>query len=132
MANILILESEKRYRVLLRFILEGINHRVREIRDRDQLPDWTAEKAPDLLILGIHLEGSLDDWPVWQRSLPDVPVLFLFSGDPELKSAFLKAWAGTTAIKCLDQPVDPYPFLSMVKAMLTTPVVWRHGGQHAV
>lgn len=132
MADILILESEERYRVLLRFILEGINHRVIEAGDRDHLPAWAGTKGPDLVILGIHLEGSLGDWPIWQRGLPDAPVLILFSGDTELKDAFIKAWEGTPAINFLDQPVDPYPFLAMVKAMLTAPLEWRRGGQHAL
>jgi DNA-binding response OmpR family regulator len=132
MAEILILESEERYRVLLRFILEGINHQVLEAADWDHMPTWSEGRGPDLLILGVHLEGGLGDWPIWQRGLPEVPVLLLFSGDGELKEAFLKAWEGSPAIYSLDQPVAPYPFLAMVKAMLTAPAEWRRGGQHAL
>jgi DNA-binding response OmpR family regulator len=136
MAEILILESEERYRVLLRFILEGINHRIVEAIDRDHLPEWPEGRGPDLIIIGVHLElegdDTMGDWPIWQHGLPDAPVLVLFSGNPHLKPIFLKHWSGTTAIKCLDQPVDPYPLLAMVKALLTAPAEWRKGGQHAL
>lgn len=136
MAEILILESDERYRVLLRFILEGIHHRVVEAESWDDLPEWPHGQGPELVILSVHLEldgdGTMGDWPIWQRSLPDAPVLILFSGKPHLRDLFLRYWVGTTAIKCLDQPVDPYPFLAMVKAMLTASGVQNFGGQHVL
>jgi DNA-binding response OmpR family regulator len=136
MAEILILESEERYRVLLRFILEGVNHSVLEAPDRDHLPTWTQGQGPDLLILGVHLDlagdDSMGDWPIWQPGLPQAPVLILFSGNPNLKKIYLKHWTGTSPIQCLDQPVEPFSFLAMVKAMLATPFVWNRGNPHPI
>jgi hypothetical protein len=54
----------------------------------------------------------------------------LFSGDPGLRQGFLNAWEGTRIMNKMTQPIDPYPLLAMVKAMLTAPAEWRRGGQH--
>jgi hypothetical protein len=64
--------------------------------------------------------------------LPEVPTLILFSGDPGMRLEFLEAWSGARPMNMMVQPVDPYPLLAMVKAMLTAPVEWRRGGQHAL
>jgi DNA-binding NtrC family response regulator len=122
MAHILILENETRYRVLLRFILEGINHRVQESGDWRRMPSWEAGGEPDLVIVGLHLEreSPAGDWLEWKRGLPDVPILILFSGDPNLKGPFLDSWTGPAT----------FNFLAMVKAMITAPAEWRRGGQH--
>jgi DNA-binding NtrC family response regulator len=134
MAKILIFEPEMRYRVLLRYILEGIHHTVLDAGHWDDIPVMLAAETPDLIILGVHLgeEPEIMTWPEWQVSLPEVPVLILFSGSPELREAFLDAWEGPKTLNMLVQPVDPYPLLAMVKAMLTAPGVWRRGGQHIV
>lgn len=134
MAKILLLESDERYRSLLKSILEGVHYHVEEAESRDHLLDWTKGQGPDLIILSVHLEleGNMDDWPIWQHRLPEAPVLVLFSGDAILKAKFIKSWEGTSSFKCVDQPVDPYPFLALVKAMLATPVIWHQGGQHSL
>ncbi len=134
MAKILIFEPEARYRHMLRFILEGINHHILDAGSWDHIPILLANDTPDLIILGVHLgeEPEILSWPEWQLALPDVPTLILFSGDPELRDGFLDAWEGTRSMNMMVQPIDPYPLLAMVKAMLTAPVEWRRGGQHAV
>lgn len=134
MAKILIYEPQERYRELLRYILEGIHHKVLEADGYAALPALLAGDPPDLLILGIHLEGenppsgSRD----WSPALPEVPVLLLFSGPEEKRKRFLSAWEGPKAPKTLAQPLEPYPLLAMVKSMVTAPETWRQGGQHKV
>lgn len=134
MANVILCEPEARYRKLLRYILEGVHHRVSEIEGYEGLPGLIASERADLLILGAHLEdrtGPFAD-PVWQKALPGVPLLLLLSGPPEARTAFLEAWHGPPTFKFLGQPVEPYPLLAMVKSMVTAPEIWRRGGQHAV
>ena len=80
-----------------------------------------AAGAPGMLI-----------WQEWQLALPEVPTLILFSGDPGLRGEFLEAWDGARPMNMMVQPVDPYPLLSLVKAMPTAPVEWRRGGQHSL
>lgn len=134
MAKILIFEPEARYRILLRFILEGINHRMLDAGSWDDIPLLLANEKPDLIVLGVHLgeEPEIESWPAWDLALPDVPTLILFSGDPLLRDSFLDNWQGTRALNMMVQPIQPYPLLAMVKAMLTAPVEWRRGGQHAL
>jgi DNA-binding response OmpR family regulator len=133
MARILIYEAEARYRIMLRFILEGINHDVAEAADWDDVPLAVAREQPDLLVLGVHLDEGPGHptWPEWPRPTPETPTLMLFSGDPDLRITFLLEW-GARKVSHLVQPVEPYPLLKMVKAMLTAPVEWRVGGQHAL
>ncbi|MDB5048253.1 MAG: hypothetical protein JWO30_1324 [Fibrobacteres bacterium] len=133
MSKILIFEPEARYRNMLRFILEGINHRVMDAGSWDHIPVLLAGDSPDLIVLGVHLgeEPKILSWPDWQLVLPDVPTLILFSGDPDLREGFLDNWEGSKSLNIMVQPIDPYPLLSRVKAMLTAPVEWRRGGQHA-
>jgi DNA-binding response OmpR family regulator len=133
MAKILIFEPESRYRIMLRFILEGINHRVLEAGGWEDVPMLLAADKPDLVILGVHLgeEPGLLTWPEWQLALPEAPTLLLFSGDAALREEFLDAWEGSRTLNMMVQPIDPYPLLAMVKAMLTAPMEWRRGGQHA-
>ena len=131
MAKILIFEPEARYRNMLRFILEGINHRVDDAGSWDHVPVLLAGDTPDLIILGVHLgDPKIQSWPEWRLALPEVPTLILFSGDPGLRQGFLNAWEGTRIMNKMTQPIDPYPLLAMVKAMLTAPAEWRRGGQH--
>ena len=134
MAKILIFEPEARYRIMLRFILEGINHRVLDSGAWPDIPLLLAGDKPDLIVLGVHLgeEPEILTWPEWQLALPDVPTLILFSGDASLREAFLDSWDGARTMNMMVQPIDPYPLLAMVKAMLTAPVEWRRGGQHAL
>ena len=140
MSKILIFEPETRYRILLRYILEGINHRVLDAGSWEDIPVLLAADRPDLVVLGVHLgeeEGEaatpgLLTWPEWQLALPDVPTLLLFSGDPDLREGFLDTWDGAKTVNMMVQPVEPYPLLAMVKTMLTAPEVWRRGGQHIV
>jgi DNA-binding response OmpR family regulator len=133
MSKILIFEPEARYRNMLRFILEGINHRVMDAGSWDHIPVLLAGESPDLIILGVHLgeEPEILSWPDWQLVLPDVPTLILFSGDPDLREGFMDNWEGSRSLNIMVQPIDPYPLLTKVKAMLTAPVEWRRGGQHA-
>lgn len=133
MAKILIFEPETRYRMLLRFILEGMRHTVLDTENWEQIPSLLASGPPDLFVLGVHLdEGSPSvDWAARQACLSNVPTLLLFAGNPELREEYLKSWAGPRAINVMVQPVNPYPLLAMVKNMLTAPVEWRKG-QHAV
>jgi CheY-like chemotaxis protein len=137
MAEILILESEERYRILLRFILEGIGHRVLEAPDRDHVPAWPEGGSPDLVVMGVHLdldgEGTMSDWPIWQGGLPEAPVLVLFSGNPHLKDRFLKSWNRGQGIRCLEQPVQPHAFLAAAKEMLGSPRIGSRADrrQHA-
>ncbi|HKP97903.1 MAG TPA: hypothetical protein VJ385_19360 [Fibrobacteria bacterium] len=134
MAKILIFEPDARYRAMLRFILEGINHRILDAGSWDGVRLLLANDKPELIVLGVHLgeEREILSRPEWRWSLPDVPILILFSGDPDLRNAFLDNWEGPRAPNIMVQPIDPYPLLAMVKAMLTAPVEWRRGGQHAV
>jgi CheY-like chemotaxis protein len=137
MAEILILESEERYRILLRFILEGIGHRVLEAPDRDHVPAWPEGRAPDLVVMGVHLdldgEGTMSDWPIWQGGLPEAPVLVLFSGDAYLKDRFLKSWESGHEIRCLEQPVHPHALLAATKDLLGIPRIGSRADrrQHA-
>lgn len=134
MAKILIFEPETRYRVLLRYILEGINHRVLDAGCGEDIPVLLASDRPDLVVLGIHLdqEPGLLSWQEWQLALPDVPTLLLFSGETHRREQFLEGWDGPKTLNLMVQPVEPYPFMAMVKSMLTAPEVWRQGGQHIV
>jgi DNA-binding response OmpR family regulator len=132
MAKILIFEPETRYRVLLRYILEGINHRVLDAGSWEDIPVLLASDHPDLIVLGAHLgEDPGLSWPEWNLDLPDVPILLLFSGNSALREDFLGAWGGPRTVNMMVQPVQPYPLLAMVKSMLTAPEVWRRGGQHS-
>jgi DNA-binding response OmpR family regulator len=132
MAKILIFEPDARYRMMLRYVLEGINHRVADTGSSEDIPTHLAAGKPDMIVLGVHLDDEADTLPrpEWQ-ALPDIPILLLFSGDPDLRKAFLDNWGGAYAMNIMVQPVEPYPLLAMVKAMLTKPVEWR-GGQHAL
>ncbi len=134
MAKILIFEPEARYRIMLRFILEGINHRVLDAGSWEDIPLLLASDKPDLIVLGVHLgeEPAILSWPEWQLALPEVPTLILFSGQENLREEFLNSWDGCRMMNMMIQPIEPYPLLAMVKAMLTQPVEWRRGGQHAV
>lgn len=133
MAKILIYEPEARYRMLLRFILEGMRHTVTDTEDWEGIPAILASEPPDLIVLGVHLEAESAsvDWAAREASLPNVPTLLLFAGNPEMRQEFLKSWAGPRNMSVMVQPVNPYPLLAMVKNMLTAPVEWRRG-QHAV
>lgn len=133
MAKLLIFEPDAHYRTMLQCILEGINHRVVMAEGWDDIPILLAGEKPDLIVLGVHLgeEPELLSWPEWQLAFPEAPTLILFSGDLELQQEFVDSWEGSRALKVMQQPVDPYPLLAMVKAMLTAPVEWRRGGQHA-
>jgi DNA-binding response OmpR family regulator len=134
MAKILIFEPETRYRNMLRFILEGINHRVLDAATWEDIPLLLAGDKPDLIVLGVHLgqEPEILSWPEWQLALPEVPVLLLFSGETSLRQGFLDAWDGTRRMNMMMQPIDPYPLLAMVKAMIIAPQEWSRGGQHAL
>ncbi len=134
MSHILILEPDEKYRFLLRYILEGINHRVSETGTVAGLPMLLTEGPPDLLVLGIHLEGDFgfDEPRAPQGKLPEAPTLILFSGDDSRQREFLEQWGGFPAVKFMVQPVEPYRFMAMIKAMLTAPAVWRQGGQHVM
>lgn len=137
MAKILIFEPETRYRNMLRFVLEGINHRVLEAGTWEDIPlllGGLADGKPDLIVLGVHLgqEPEILSWPEWQLALPDVPVLILFSGDASLRQGFLDGWDGSRKMNMMVQPIDPYPLLAMVKAMVIAPQEWSRGGQHAL
>jgi DNA-binding response OmpR family regulator len=134
MAKILIYEPQDRYRDLLRYILEGIHHKVLEADGYGDLPALLAEDPPDLLILGVHLDGENASTASrdWSPALPEVPVLLLFSGPDEKRKQFLSAWEGPKAPKALAQPLEPYPLLALVKSMVTAPETWRRGGQHKV
>jgi len=123
----------------LRYILEGIHHQVVEAESRAAVPGLLASDPPDLLILGVHLDALDADGgpgsavpPDWSPALPDVPLLLLFSGPPGLREEFLSAWQGPKTFNVLDQPLEPYPLLAMVKSMVTAPEIWRRGGQHKV
>jgi DNA-binding response OmpR family regulator len=133
MAKILIFEPETRYRNMLRFILEGINHRVLEAGSWEEIPPLLAGDRPDLIVLGVHLgqEPEILSWPEWQLALPDVPTLILFSGEASLRQGFLDGWDGSRMMNMMVQPIDPYPLLAMVKAMVMAPAGLR-GGQHAI
>jgi CheY-like chemotaxis protein len=134
MAKILICEPDARCRALLSYILEGIHHRVVEAGAYAALPALIAADPPDLLILGVDAGESADSAasPDWLPALPDLPVLLLLSGPSMRKDEYLAAWHGPKTINVLDQPMDPYPFLAMVKSMVTAPEIWRQGGQHKV
>jgi CheY-like chemotaxis protein len=134
MAKILIYEPQERARELLRFILEGIHHEVLEADGYADLPALLAGDPPELLILGVHLDGENDPDASrdWSPGLPDVPVLLLFSGPDLRQKQFLSAWEGPKAPKVLTQPLQPYPLLALVKSMVTAPETWRRGGQHKV
>lgn len=133
MAKILIFEPEARYRMLLRFILEGMRHTVSDTEDWDEIPALMASEPPDLIVLGVRLDESSasTDWAARQALLANVPTLLLFSGNPEMRQEYLKAWAGPLTMNVMIQPVNPYPLLAMVKNMLMAPVEWRRG-QHSV
>ena len=60
MAKILIFEPETRYRVLLRYILEGINHRVLDAGSGEDIPVLLAADTPDLVVLGGGVTLGLD------------------------------------------------------------------------
>lgn len=139
MAKIVICEPDARCRALMSYILEGIHHRVLEAGDYDSLPSLLAADPPDLLILGVHAEreSASADRPDWRPappgpSLPDLPVLLLFAGPPELKERYLAAWEGPKTFNVLTRPLEPYPLLAMVKSMVAAPETWRQGGQHSV
>ena len=134
MSKILIFEPEARYRILLKYILEGINHRVFDAAGWEDIPVLLACDRPDLIVMGVHLgeEPEILTWPEWQLALPDVPILILFSGDSAAREEFLAAWEGPRTLNLMVQPIEPYPLLAMVKTMLTAPVEWRRGGQHIV
>src|SRR5258706_15635941 len=91
MAKILIFEPEARYRIMLRFILEGINHRVLDAGSWEDIPLLLASDKPDLIVLGVHLgeEPEILSWREWQLALPEVPTLILFSGKESLREEFL-------------------------------------------
>ena len=131
MAKILIFEPEARYRHMLRFILEGINHEVLDAGSREHVPLLAALEKPDLIILGVRLgDGpAVPAWSDWRPAPAEAPALLLFSGDLDLRPEFLDGWAGNRAVNMLNHPIDPYPLLVMVKAMLTAPAEWRRGGQ---
>jgi DNA-binding response OmpR family regulator len=133
MAKLLIFEPDAHYRMMLQCILEGINHRVVMAQSWEEIPLLLAGDKPDLIVLGVNLgkEPELLTWPEWQLALPEVPTLILFSGNLETRDEFLDCWEGPSILKTMHQPVDPYPLLAMVKAMLTAPMEWRRGGQHA-
>jgi DNA-binding response OmpR family regulator len=133
MAKLLIFEPDAHYRMMLQCILEGINHRVVMAEGWEDIPILLAGEKPDLIVLGVNLgkEPDLLTWPEWQLALPEVPTLILFSGDMGMRTEFLDTWEGPSILKTMHQPVDPYPLLAMVKAMLTAPMEWRRGGQHA-
>jgi DNA-binding response OmpR family regulator len=133
MAKILVFEPETRYRNMMRFILEGINHRVLEAAGWEDIPVLLAGDRPDLIVLGVHLgqEPEILSWPEWQLALPDVPTLILFSGEASLRQGFLDGWEGSRLMNIMVQPIDPYPLLAMVKAMIMAPAELR-GGQHAL
>jgi DNA-binding response OmpR family regulator len=134
MAKILLFEPEARYRLMLRFVLEGINYRVLDASCGEDIPILLAADKPDLIILGVHLgeDPGMLTWQEWQLALPEVPTLILFSGEPGMRAEFLEAWSGARPMNMMVQPVEPYPLLAMVKAMLMPPVEWRRGGQHAL
>lgn len=133
MAKLLIFEPDPHYRSMLQCILEGINHRVVIADGWEDVPTLLAGDKPDLFLLGVNLgkEPELLTWAEWQLAFPEAPTLILFSGDLEMQEEFVESWEGSRALKVMQQPVDPYPLLAMVKAMLTAPVEWRRGGQHA-
>jgi DNA-binding response OmpR family regulator len=133
MAKILIFEPEARYRMMLRYVLEGINHRVTDTGAIEAIPELLASSRPDMVVLGVHLDDESDAMPrpEWQVLPNDAPTLILFSGDPDLRPAFMGNWSGSCHFNIMVQPVEPYPLLAMVKAMMTKPVEWR-GGQHAL
>jgi CheY-like chemotaxis protein len=134
MAKILICEPNERCRALLSYILEGIHHRVVEAETYAALPALITADPPDLLILGVDAgeAATPGSSPDWLPALPDLPVLLLLSGPSTRKDEYLAHWDGPKTVNVLDQPMEPYPFLAMVKSMVTAPEIWRQGGQHKV
>jgi DNA-binding NtrC family response regulator len=134
MAKILIYEPEPHSRDLMRYLLEGINNRVSEAPAPEDIPRRLFQERTDLLILGVHPEEEENPLlrPEWQLSLPEIPILMVFSGASAVREGFLSSWHGPAYLNLLSQPVEPYPLLAMVKSMLTAPEIWRKGGQHMV
>jgi hypothetical protein len=134
MAKILICEPDGRCRAFLSYILEGIHHRVIETDAYADLPALIAADPPDLLILGVDAgeTGKPASSPDWLPALPNLPVLLLLAGPEASKDEYLANWDGPKTLNVLTQPMEPYPFLAMVKSMVTAPEIWRRGGQHKV
>lgn len=131
MSDILIYESDSHERNLVRLLLEGLRHRVREAETPAELFFILDSTRPDLAIFGLTLwrEEHVNTLRKFQRLAPDVPALGLFSGDLERLEEFLGCLERPKRLAILEQPVHPYRMLVQVKNALMSPTEWIQG-QH--
>jgi DNA-binding NtrC family response regulator len=131
MAKILIYESDSHERNLVRLLLEGLRHRVREAETPSELFFILDQGHIDLAIFSLPLwrEEDVNTVRKFQHSAPGMPGLALFSGDVSRVEEFLGCLERPKAMGVLEQPVHPYRLLVQVKNSLTAPAEWIQG-QH--
>jgi DNA-binding NtrC family response regulator len=131
MSNILIFESDSHERNLVRLLLEGLRHRVREAETPAELFFILDSGRPDLAIFGLTLwrEENVNTLRKFQRLAPNVPALALLSGDLNRSEEFLGCLENPKSLAVLEQPAHPYRLLVQVKNALTAPAEWIQG-QH--
>jgi DNA-binding NtrC family response regulator len=131
MAKILIYESDSHERNLVRLLLEGLRHRVREAETPAEL-FFVLDSTPiELAIFSLSLwrEEDVNTVRKFQRFAPGLPALGLFSGDLSRVDEFIGCLEQPKHLIVLEQPVHPYRLLVQVKNSLTAPAE-SLGGQH--
>jgi two-component system nitrogen regulation response regulator NtrX len=120
-ADILVIDDEADIRELVSGILEDEGHQVRTARDSDEVLDALRQRAPNLVVLDVWLQGSridgLDLLSVLKGADPDLPVIVI-SGHGTIETAVAAIRQG--AYDFVEKPFTADRLLVVVQRALET------------
>jgi two-component system nitrogen regulation response regulator NtrX len=118
-ADIIILDDEADIRDIIQGILEDEGYRIRQAANSDQFYAHVRERAPDIAILDIWLQGSAEDGlqvlKNFKKAQPDPPVLMI-SGHGSIETAVTAIKHG--AYDFIEKPFESDRLLLMIDRAL--------------
>jgi CheY-like chemotaxis protein len=119
MADILIIDDDPQIRRLLKRILRGVGHTVREAKDGLDGVSLFWQKRPDLVITDIVMPGmeGIETILSLRQSGPAMPIIAISGGSDPL---YLEAARKLGATAELRKPFLPRQLLDLVAGLLGT------------
>lgn len=112
--NVLIVEDEGIIQVHLKVMLQKQGYCVRSTGKGEDAIRMISEEQPDIVLLDVHLKGSLTGVDVYTRACVErsIPVIFLTAYDPAV------VLSGIVNCRYINKPYDEFDVLAMLRQTL--------------
>jgi CheY-like chemotaxis protein len=124
MARILIIDDDAQEREFLHHVLESAGHEVVEAAEGGQALRAYRDRPADLVLCDIFMPGKegLETIRELRALRPDVRIIAVSGGSPNLAVDYLFVARKLGALKALDKPLRPQALLDAVTEVLQTPL----------